>query len=118
MRLGPGSEYERVALEALIAAMRGSDLEMTRNEYGWFGGFTNRAAEVVPILLKALENPNVREDCIYSLKRLGAAAELLIKAAIARGEVTVLQLQLNPAESAFPQLDHVEKDVLQLTDPF
>jgi hypothetical protein len=92
VRLGPGSEYETVALEALIAGMR--DSEVTWNEYGWLGAFTNRAAEVVPILLKGLENPNAREECIEGLKRLGAAAEPLIQAAIARGEVSILQLDM------------------------
>jgi hypothetical protein len=92
--LGPGSQYESVALEALIAATRELKVEVAKRGYGRLGAFRNRVAEVVPVLLKGLENPNVREQCIYSLKRLGAAAEPLIQAAIARGEVSILQLDM------------------------
>lgn len=89
VRLGPGSEYEGVALEALLAAMRRS--EVMRNEYGWLGAFSNRATEVLPVLLKGLEDPNVREHCLYSLKQFGEVAEPLLKEALARREATVFQ---------------------------
>lgn len=112
-RLGPGSDYESVALEALITATREADLRMAERGYGRLGALTNRAAEVVPVLLKGLENPSVRETCIYSLKRLGAAAEPLIQAAIARGEVSILQLDVGS-----PTIEAKNEDVLKLKELF
>jgi hypothetical protein len=100
-RLGPGSEYESMAVEALIAATRETEVRLAQGGYGGLGVVVNRATEVVPILLRGLENPAVRDECIYSLKRLGRAAEPLVQAAIARGEVLELMLYPN-AFSAKP----------------
>lgn len=113
-RLGPGSEYESVALEALITATRESDARIAERGYGGMGAFTNRPVEVVPVLLKGLENPTVREVCIHSLKRLGAAAEPLIQAAIARGEVSILQLDVGSPTGVKAKSD----DALKLTELF
>ena len=84
-----------------IAATRETEVRLAQVGYGRLGVFVNRATEVVPILLRGLENPAVRDECIYSLKRLGRAAEPWVEAAIARGEVLVLMLYPN-AFSAKP----------------
>ena len=83
-RLGPGSQYESVALESLLAATRETNIRLAQSGYGRLGAFTNRGAEVVPVLVKGLENPAVRDQCIYALMLLGGAKEPSIKAAIDR----------------------------------
>jgi hypothetical protein len=93
-RLGPGSEYESVALEALLAATRDPDVSVAESGFGRLGAFRNRAAEVVPVLLKGLENANAQDECIHSLKVLGGTNEPLIKAAIDRGEADVFREHL------------------------
>ena len=97
VRLGPGSEHETEALEALLAAMRES--AVTRNEYGWLGAFSNRATEVLPVLAKGLEDPNLRDECIHSLKQFGKVAEPLLKEALARQEEVLFQGHIEASQT-------------------
>jgi hypothetical protein len=92
-QLGPGSIYESVALEALIAAT-----QETGAGYGWLVSFRNRAPEVVPVLLKGIEkNPkelDVFQACFHGLKIFGGTNHPLIRAAIDRGEADFLSRAL------------------------
>jgi hypothetical protein len=106
-QLGPASEFESVALKALIEATGDTSTRSLVAKYGYgrLGGFSNRVAEVVPVLLKGLEDLFVRDACFYSLKVLGGTNEPLIKAAIDRGEADIFREHLESLQKRNAKLN-------------